>query len=92
MITVTPRWCHQCEMDLFLSDEPHVIDDKIAFCDICAAKVGEDFVEEVNEIKSLIRDCEREIDDLEIEIENLDRSKRKVERKLSCLKDQLKNA
>ncbi len=89
------RWCKSCGIDLFLSENPWVVDKAKAYCDTCTSSIvlhhgtKESILKERLAIKQEIRDHERELEDLRHEVRDLESQITNHEIQIKILRRQL---
>lgn len=105
MKTKTQRWCCDCGLDLFLSDNPLVVDEDFTLCDVCAERSAirgggpvEIMRKEIAEARQKEKDlrerfaeCESELEAIEDEIDDLEREQRRLENEMLDIEKQLQN-
>lgn len=91
LVLIKARWCRDCGMDLSLShDEPFLISDEIALCDICTEKM--EFLGQTKaelerhvELEKRMKELLCKYDELESERDEIDSQIRWVEREIRNL-------
>lgn len=92
------QWCRDCGMDLLLSADPLVLDEDHALCDICKDRLQNRYGSATDAVvgrqhKKLsdnLQKLERELEDVECEIDQLEHDKRDIEFKIHQFTKRLK--